>query len=124
MEFSLQMAPCPSAMSIQLSRAVWEYSRQKKSGALVVLLAIADYVNDDGIAWPAVQTLARKARMSKRNVQRWLKILQADGELKILRNHGRHGSNLYKICLPLVGRNTGVIHETTDTGGATCVTPV
>jgi len=111
-------------MSIPATKAVWHYSKQQKSGALVVLLAIADYANEHGIAWPSVPTLARKARMSKRNVQRWLKALEADGELQIFPNKGRHGSNLYKTCLPLVERNTGVTHDTTDTGGATCVTPV
>jgi len=110
-------------MSIQVTNAVWHYSKQQKSGALVVLLAIADYANHDGIAWPAVSTLARKARMSKRNVQRWPKSLQRDGELKMFRNKGRHGSNLYKICLPLAERNTGVTHDTNDTSAARGVTP-
>ena len=110
-------------MSIPASKAVWDCSKQQKSGALVVLLAIANYANHDGIAWPAVSTLARKTRMSKRNVQRWLKALQGDGELKIFRNKGKHGSNLYKVCLPLAERNTGVIHDTNDTNVARCVTP-
>ena len=54
-------------MSIHVTKAVWDYSKQQKSGALVVLLAIADYANERGMAWPAVSTLARKARMSTRN---------------------------------------------------------
>lgn len=110
-------------MSIPATKAVWDHSKQQKSGALVVLLAIADYANEGGIAWPAVSTLARKTRMSKRNVQRWLKALQADGELKMFRNKGRHGANLYKISLPLSERDTGVIHRTNDTSVARYVTP-
>jgi pyocin large subunit-like protein len=86
-------------MSIELINAVWKHSQQKKSGALVVLQAIADYANADGIAWPAVATLARKTRMSKQNLQRWLSALQRDGELRILRNQGRHGTNnLQSLC--------------------------
>jgi helix-turn-helix protein len=111
-------------MSIELTNAVWKRSRQKKSGALVVLLAIADYANADGIAWPAVPTLARKARMSKRNVQRWLSALQRDGELKVLRNEGRRGSNIYKICLPVAEVDKGDTRGTNDNGAAKPVTPM
>ena len=32
-------------MSIHLTSAVWNHSKQQKAGALVVLLAIADYAN-------------------------------------------------------------------------------
>jgi Helix-turn-helix domain len=111
-------------VSIQLTNAVWKYSKQQKSGALVVLLAIADYANADGIAWPAVPTLARRTRMSTRNVRRWLSALQRDGELKVFRNKGRHGSNVYKICLPLAGAEKGDAHGTTDTRIAKAVTRV
>ena len=111
-------------MSIHLSNTVWKYSRQQKSGALVVLLAIADYANADGIAWPAVPTLARKVRMSKRNVQRWLSSLQRDGELKVLRNEGRRGVNIYKICLPLDNAKRSDADGTGDAGVARPVTRV
>ena len=39
---------------------------------LLVLLAIADYANDKGVAWPAVAYQARKARCSRRHAQRLL----------------------------------------------------
>jgi hypothetical protein len=118
------MALAAPHMSIPMTNAVWKHSRQKKSGALLVLLAIADYANTDGIAWPAVPTLARKARMSKRNVQRWLRALQRDGELNVLRNQGRRGTNIYKIFLPVAGGNTGDTHGTNDTCAAKPVTPM
>jgi hypothetical protein len=108
-------------MSIPLTNAVWKHSKQK-SGALIVLLAIADYANDEGNAWPAVPTLARKARMSKRNVQRWVRALQRDGELKVLRNEGRRGTNIYKICLPQAKAEKGDARATHDTGAAKPVT--
>lgn len=86
-------------MSIEATNAVWKWSRQKKSGALVVLLALADYTNSEGIAWPALATLAKKARMTKRNVQRWLHALQQAHELEVHQNQGRRGSNIYRILL-------------------------
>jgi hypothetical protein len=110
-------------MSISLTNAVWKHSKQK-SGALIVLLAIADYANDEGNAWPSVSTLARKVRMSKRNVQRWLSTLQRDGELRVLRNQGRCSVNIYKICLPPGKAEKGDARATNDTGDAKPVTSI
>jgi hypothetical protein len=104
-------------MSIELSSAVWKHSRQK-SGTLLVLLALADYANSENIAWPAVSTLARKVRMSKRNVQRCLRALENAGELEIRLNEGRKGSNIYRIRIPEVGPNTPDTGDTGAAGGA------
>ncbi len=109
-------APATIDISIKLTSAVWKHSKQK-SGALLVLLALADYANEDGIAWPAVSTLARKARMSSRNVQRWLSTLQRDGELKVLRNQGRRGVNIYQISVPQADLEKGDARSTGDIRG-------
>src|SRR5260370_42556175 len=103
-------------MSIEATNAVWKWSRQKKSGALVVLLAIADYINTEGNAWPAVSTLAQKVRMSKRNVQRWLRELVNAGELEIHKNQGRRGSNVYRIRLLNNESNNCDAHVRGDSG--------
>src|SRR5438105_2921396 len=108
-------------MSIEATSAVWKWSRQKKSGALVVLLAIADYINTEGNAWPAVSTLAHKVRMSKRNVQRWLRALVNSGELEIHKNQGRRGSNIYRIRLSSNESNSCDAHVTGDAGVAKVV---
>jgi hypothetical protein len=50
-------------MSVRTLNRVWEASRQT-GGALLVLLAIADFADDDGLAYPSISTLARKARLS------------------------------------------------------------
>lgn len=63
---------CPNTMSIRVINAIWKHFRQQKSGPLVVL-AIADYANADGIAWPAVSTLAQKTRMSRSNAWDYIK---------------------------------------------------
>jgi biotin operon repressor len=109
-------------MSIELTRAVWKHSRQK-SGALLVLLALADYTNNNGIAWPAVSTLARKVRMSKRNVQRCVRALQQAGELEVRRNQGRNGSNVYRICVPTVEPDKRDANVTHDAGVAKALSP-
>lgn len=112
-------------MSIEASQAVWKHSKHK-SGGLLVLLAIADHVNEEkgGIAWPAVSTIAQKTRMSVRNVQRWLNALQRTGELEVQRNKGRCGSNVYKICVPATEPGDHDASGTDDAGVAEPVTQV
>src|SRR5262245_55973925 len=108
-------------MSIEVTSAVWKWSRQK-SGPLLVMLAIADYTNNECIAWPAVSTLARKVRMSKRNTQRCVRALQETGELEVRRNKGRRGSNIYRICLTRIESNNAAAAAIGDTSVAKEVT--
>ena len=83
-------------MSIKVMHYVWEHSRHKGS-ALLTLLAIADHADDEGIAYPSIPRIARKTRMTDRNVQLVLKTLQRSGELKMIANEGPHGCHLFHI---------------------------
>jgi len=50
-------------MSIEHMTLVWKHS--KKGGtALLLLLAIADFANDDGVAWPSLATPSRASQES------------------------------------------------------------
>jgi hypothetical protein len=112
-------------MSIEVTSVVWKHSRQK-SGGLLVLLALADYTNAEGVAWPAISTLARKVRMSKRNVQRWVRVLEKVGEVEVRPNQGRKGSNLYRICVPAIQLGTPDARAIRDAGvarGASSTSP-
>ena len=55
-------------MSVIIMARVWKYSKACK-GNLLVLHALADFANDQGIAWPSVETLAKKARPKVRQTQ-------------------------------------------------------
>lgn len=85
--------------------AVWDRSKQTGT-ALLILLALADFTNDDGYCWPSIDTLAHKARCSRRHVQRLLKdISHGEGkEVEIRENAGPNGVHLYRILLPVVPR--------------------
>jgi hypothetical protein len=83
-------------MSIRVMTRVWEQSKQQGS-ALVVLLAIADFANDEGVAYPSVATLGTKARISESQVHWILRKLIEEDELTIQRNAGPHRCNLYII---------------------------
>lgn len=89
-------------MSVRTMAKVWESSGHAGSD-LLMLLAIADFADDDGNAFPAVQTLAVKCRMKERNCRYLLRSLEKSGELSIAQNAGIHGSNLYRINLDALG---------------------
>ena len=103
-------------MSINVMTAVWQHSTAR-SGDLLVALAIADFSNDEGIAFPAIPTLAKKARLSPRQVKRALKELQRLGELAILKNRGPHGVNRYKLLPGDVLSRDNLSPVTSATGG-------
>ncbi len=85
-------------MSIEVMTRVWKLSRQQGT-ALLALLALADWANDDGIAWPAMKTLAEKARLdSERQAQRVVHHLEVAGELFVVRRGGRGKYSLYQVC--------------------------
>lgn len=89
-------------MSVRTMAAVWERSQHSGTN-LLMLLAIADFADDDGRAYPAVPTLARKCRMKERNAQYILSELVESAELTIQRGKGPRGSNVYRIKLASLG---------------------
>ena len=103
-------------MSIRTMSHVWEHSQQK-GASLLLLLAIADYANDDGRAWPSIATLANKIRMSERNTQRLLQRLSRCGEIEIEVNSGQNGVNVYRVTTPRRGDNLSGGGVTTCQGG-------
>lgn len=105
--------------------AVWElapYSENK----LIVLLALADWSNDNGYCWPSMQALADKARIDIRSARRIIRSLQNDDLLSVVEGGGRAKQNHYQINLAkLDGLETRTQRpslqnsdmENTDTGG-------
>jgi hypothetical protein len=84
-------------MSLKALSRVWEESKQQ-GGTLLVQLAIADFADDTGgSAWPSIATLAKKSRMSDRNVQFSLARLVKAGELEIREAAGPHGVSVYQL---------------------------
>ena len=94
-----RVATTGSRVSIRAMAAVWKHC--KAGGVeLLVMLAIADRADDEGAAYPSLQTLATKIRMSPRNTRYLISKLEKSGELEIERNAGPHGCNLFRVkCL-------------------------
>lgn len=87
-------------MSVRTMAKVWEGSRHHGS-ELVMLLAIADFADDAGRAYPSITTLAAKCRTKRRYALVLLDALSKSGELEIRRNAGPMGrggrTNLYRV---------------------------
>ena len=77
---------------------VWEHS-QAKAGARLVLLAVADHCNEEGIAWPSVDRLGRRANLGPRQCKRCLRELERLGELSIQRGKGPHHTHIYRVTI-------------------------
>lgn len=87
-------------MSVRTMARVWDQSTHAGT-ELLMLLAIADFADDDGNAYPAVSTLATKCRMSARNANFILTALRTSGELEIRTNEGPRGTNRYRVVTGL-----------------------
>lgn len=87
-------------MSVRTMARVWDQSEHSGT-ELLMLLAIADFADDEGNAYPAVPTLAAKCRMSPRNANFILSALRDTGELEVRPNEGPRGTNRYKVVTGL-----------------------
>jgi DNA-binding IclR family transcriptional regulator len=81
-------------MSVRVTTWVWENS--PASGTeLLILLALADQSDDDGLSWPSIAYIARKTRLHEDTVNRNLRSLVDRGEVTREERPGR--SNLLRI---------------------------
>ena len=84
-------------MSVKVMGDVWSNSKAKGS-ALLLELAIADHANDQGMnAFPSVEHLAQKTRLSVRQTQRLIKELGSIKEIQVAKNAGPKGVNYYVV---------------------------
>jgi hypothetical protein len=83
-------------MSIRIMAQVWD-SSPFEGRALLVELALADFANDEGVCWPSVETLAKKARCSESWVHQIIRDLKKAGRLFVAEQGGRGKTNTYKL---------------------------
>ncbi|PIT32597.1 helix-turn-helix domain-containing protein [Snodgrassella alvi] len=86
-------------MSIKLMSKAWELDLSQ--GEKLVLLALCDHANDDGVCYPSQAFLASKCSMSYRSVINQIKRLESYGILTSERRQkaGSRQSNSYTINL-------------------------
>lgn len=84
-------------MSIKLMTAVWEREDLASTHKLV-LLALADWANDEGLCWPSINRLAVKASLTTRAVQKAIRALEQMGFVRREEVTGK--GNRYWIAIP------------------------
>ena len=98
-------------MSIEVMNRVWTHSTQKGSN-LLLLLAIADNANNKGEAYPGIDYLSRKVRMSRRQTQRLVQALERSNELAVI--WGGAGPGTFNFYFILVGKSPKEIQATIE----------
>lgn len=83
-------------VSIKVTNWVWSRS-ESRNGARLVMLALADRADDKGLAWPSIEDLMERTKLSRRAVQKGIAALVEEGELEVENGGGRHRSNRYRI---------------------------
>jgi hypothetical protein len=101
--------------------SVWDDLRTQAHSELLVLLALADWANDDGYCWPTISALASKARLSERAVQQILGRLTTTGRIRRMQGGGRGRANRYQVVTARNGASETVnaIHRKENTESET-----
>lgn len=99
-------------MSVQSMSQVLTLSKMRL-GARLVLLAIANHANAEGLdAWPSVASIAREAGLSESQAHRGIRAAVLAGELRVQVGSGPHATNVYQITLGGCQIDRGVTHGT------------
>lgn len=96
-------------MSFKVTKWAWSRS-ESRNGARLVLLALADRADDHGFAWPSIEDLCERTKLSPRAVQKAITNLVELGELKVESGGGRRVRNRYTI-IPKPRTSDGVTGE-------------
>jgi len=80
----------------------WAWRQTLTPTLKLVLMALADSADDQGVCWPSVSTLAKKCSVSTRTVRRSLRVLMDSGMLIAearRRGDGSSTSNRYRLLV-------------------------
>src|SRR6266404_1333651 len=98
-------------MSIKMMTRVWQVAPCRGT-ELLVLLALSDYANDEGICWPNPKTLATKARCTEQYARKAVHKFEGCGVVSSLKADVR-GEHLYVLNLGTSElENLAILNET------------
>jgi len=114
-------------MAVELSSAIWAMPKEGLNPSMtLVLLSLADQMNDHGLCWPSHAYTASRTGLSEKQVQRHVKALKALGLIRVIRNEngGKPGQTPFyqatglrtwlgqrRTTGPTQGRGRGVTEE-------------
>lgn len=109
-------------MSIEAMNWVWSSLKALNPSQTLLMLALADHVDEDGVCWPSQALLSEKGRMDARSVRRNLTTLAGLGLVVVERTSRTRGESLnrYRLDLSLeyVRDEDGAAHVTLRGAGA------
>jgi hypothetical protein len=97
----------------------WAFEQTLPPALKIILLTLADYAGESGDCWPSVGAIARRATVSTRSAQRYLRELEDRGYLSRdvrERPNGSRTSNVYMLRFDMGGCQS-------VTGGVSTVSP-
>lgn len=86
-------------MSIKQISRVWELSPYKSS-RLLIHLAIADHMDDDGLGFASWKQLQQKARTGRTTVYETIQKMITDGYLLVVEKSSQHAATVYQMLWP------------------------
>lgn len=112
-------------MSIELVAKAKKTRLHGDSTAKLLLIVLADYANDEGMAWPSVKTMAEETEKSERSIQLLLRkleqmrlILKGDQKLVAKYAKGRRPT-VYKL-FPKTKKGETPVNATVERGETHC----
>ena len=101
----------------------WAFEQPINATEKVVLLALADHANEDGLCWPSISLLVKRAHVGERTVQRAIQSLEDAGFIareRRVRENGSDTSNLYRLIFDKVSHGvSGGVKLAPHEGGVT-----
>ena len=112
---------------MSLAAITWAWSLETNNPTQkLVLMALCDHVDEQGLCWPSVKLIAERSGCQRRTVQRHLRDLEQDGFIEAIphyRDDGSQTSNRYRVNMSRGGDNVTRGGVMGDTGGASPVSP-
>lgn len=84
-----------AAMTHQHVRFAFDNALDVSGSELLVLVALCEWANEDGLCWPSHDSIAKRARVSRRQVIRLVQSLVGRGLVEV--DERRQRSNTYRI---------------------------
>lgn len=97
-------------MSFKVAAYVWKHSKHRGTSKLL-LIALADFANDNGICWPSAATLAERINESERHTRALIKQLVDSGDLIAVAGGGRGKTTRYGIVVGMTDKQRAKLNS-------------
>lgn len=112
-------------MSIELVAKAKKTRLHGDSTAKLLLIVLADYANDEGMAWPSVKTMAEETEKSERSIQLLLRKLEQmrlirKGDQKLVAKYARGRRPVVYKLFPKTKKGETPMEATVERGETHC----